>query len=105
MPTAPPISDFLETREAYKLALAIFSNQERKLFELFGVSNSADLEDAILLSRTQGLKHAEEIRKFGELGRQLDRASDRYDMACAVQRRKVAEQQRLLDQDIKRLEC
>lgn len=105
MPTAPPISDFLETRELYKLALAAHNSQERKLFTLFGVSNSADLEDAILLSRTQGLKHAEEIRKFGELGHQLDRASDRYDMACALQRRKVAEQQRQLDQDLKNLEC
>jgi len=105
MPTASSISDFLETREVYKLALARHNNQERKLFELFGVTNSADLEDAILLSRTQGLEHIEAIRKFGELGHQLDRASDRYDMACALQRRKVAEQQRLLDQDIKRLEC
>ena len=105
MPTAPPISDFLETREVYKLALARHNNQERRLFELFGVSNSADLEDAILLSRTQGLKHAEEIRKFGELGHQLDRASDRYDMACALQRRKVAEQQRQFDAEVRALEC
>lgn len=100
-----PVSDFLLAREAYKLALAKHSNQERRLFELFGVDNSADLEGAILQQRQAGLKHAEEISKFSALGHALDRAADRYDRAAEKQRRKIAEQQREFDRDIKNLEC
>jgi hypothetical protein len=105
MPIAAPVSDFLTAREGYKLALARHNNQERRLFQLFGVDNSADLESAILESRAQGLRHAQEITKFSELGHKLDRAADHYDLACEQQRRKIAEQQRQFNHDIKNLEC
>jgi hypothetical protein len=105
MPIAAPVSDFLTAREGYKLALARHNNQERRLFQLFGVDNSADLESAILKSRAQGMKHAQEITKFSELGHKLDRAADQYDLACEQQRRKIAEQQRQFNRDLKNLEC
>jgi hypothetical protein len=105
MPIAAPVSDFLAARENYKLALARHNNQERRLFELFGVDNSADLEDAILKSRAQGIKHVREITEFSELSHKLDRAADQYDLACEQQRRKIAEQQRQFNHDLKNLEC
>lgn len=106
MPATAPVSDFLIARENYKLALARHNNQECRLFKLFGVGNSADLEDAILRARTQGqLKHSETITEFARLGHVLDRAADAYDVACESQRRKIAEQQKQLDNDIKNLEC
>jgi hypothetical protein len=105
MPIAAPVSDFLTAREGYKLALGRHHNQELRLFELFGVGNSADLEQAILKSRAQGIKHVQEITKFSELGHKLDRAADHYDLACEQQRRRIAEQQRQFDLDLKNLEC
>jgi hypothetical protein len=105
MPTVAPVSDFLLAREAFKLALARHNNQERRLFALFGVADSSALEAAMLANRSQGLKHAEEIAKFSQLGHALDRAGDQYDLACAAQRRKVAEQQAEFNADIRRLEC
>lgn len=105
MPTAAPVSDFLMAREAFKLALARHNNQERRLFELFGVTSSPDLEAAMLASRSQGLKHAEEIAKFSQLGHALDRAGDQYDLACAAQRRKVAEQAKAFDASVRQWDC
>lgn len=103
--TTAPVSDFFAIRENYKLAMAKFNNAERELFTLFGVSNSADLEDAILLARSQGLRHSEALAKFGHLGHALDKASDLYDKACAIQRKKIAEQQRQFNNDVRSLEC
>lgn len=101
-----PVSDFLTARERYKLAIARHDNQERRLFELFGVDNAGDLEDAIMRQRTNGsLQHADEVLKFSELEHALDRAGDAYDRACEVQRRKIAETRKQLDSDIHNLEC
>ena len=100
-----PVSDFLLAREHYKLAIAKHDNQERRLFELFGVSNAADLEEAIMAGRSQGLKHAEEVLKFSELEHALDRAGNAYDLACERQRRKIEEQRGQLDRDFARVEC
>ena len=96
---------FLQAREAFLRAMAKHQNQEQKLFTLFGVSNSADLDEAILQARSTGMKHQEEITLLSALGHQLDRASDVYDHATEVQRRKIAAQQKQLNQDIKSLDC
>lgn len=96
---------FLQAREAFLRAMAKHQNQEQKLFTLFGVSNSADLDEAILQARSTGMKHQEEITLLSALGHQLDRASDVYDHATEVQRRKIAAQQKQFNQDIKSLDC
>lgn len=96
---------FLQAREAFLRAMAKYQNQEQKLFALFGVSNSADLDEAILQARSTGMKHQEEIALMSTLGHQLDRASDIYDHATELQKRKIAQQQKQFNQDIKSLEC
>lgn len=96
---------YLQAREAFLRAMARHQNQERKLFDLFGVNNSADLDEAVLQARSTGMKHHEEIALLSTLGHQLDRASDIYDHATEVQRRKIAAQQKQFNQDIKLLDC
>lgn len=87
-----PLS-FFQARENFLLAMARHNNQEQKLFALFGVSNSADLDDAILRSRSRGIEHRDEIALLSTLGNQLDRASDEYDFATEKQRRQIKQQQ------------
>ena len=96
---------YLQAREAFLRAMARHQNQEQKLFTLFGVSNSADLDEAILQARSTGMKHHEEITLLSTLGHQLDRASDIYDHATEVQRRKIAAQHKQFNKDIQSLEC
>ena len=96
---------YLQAREAFLRAMARHQNQERKLFDLFGVSNSADLDEAILQARSTGMKHHEEITLLSTLGHQLDRASDIYDHATELQKRKIAQQQKQFNKDIQSLEC
>jgi hypothetical protein len=105
MPTAAPVSDFLVARENYKIALARHDNQERRLFEIFGVSDSASLDAAMLASRANGLKHSAEITEFARLGQALDAAGHAYDVACVVQRRKIAEQQAAFNTSVREWEC
>ena len=85
---------YLQAREAYLRAMAKYQNQEQKLFDIFGVTNSADLDEAILLARSTGMKHHEEIALLSTLGHQLDRVSDVYDHATELQKRKIAQQQK-----------
>jgi hypothetical protein len=96
---------FLQAREAFLRAMARHQNQEQKLFDLFGVSNSAELDEAILQARSTGMKYQEEIALLSTLGHQLDRASDIYDHATELQKRKIAQQQKQFFQDIKSLDC
>jgi len=96
---------FLQAREAFLRAMARHQNQEQKLFTLFGVSNSADLDEAILQARSTGITHSEEITLLSTLGHQLDRASDIYDHATEMQKRKIAAQQKQFNKDIQSLEC
>lgn len=96
---------YFEARENFKKAMALHSSQERRLFELFDVATSADLELAILASRSDGLKHHEEIAKFAQLGHALDRAADVLDLATERQKRKIAEQQKQLNKTFQNLDC
>lgn len=96
---------YLQAREAFLRAMARHQNQEQKLFDLFGVSNSADLDEAILQARSTGMKHHEEITLLSTLGHQLDRASDIYDHATELQKRKIAQQQKQFNDTIKQLDC
>jgi hypothetical protein len=96
---------YFQAREAFLIAMARHTNQERKLFGLFGVSNSAELDQAILESRSSGYKYREEIAHLSTLGHQLDRASDVYDNATEKQKRLIAAQQKQLNNDIKSIDC
>ena len=69
------------------------------------MSNSAELDQAILESRSSGYKHREEIAQLSTLGHQLDRASDVYDTATEKQKRLIAEQQRQINKNIKSIDC
>ena len=90
---ATPLT-YLQAREAYLRAMAKYQNQEQKPFDLFGVANSADLDEAILLARSTGMKHHEEIALLSTLGHHLDRVSDAYDHATELQKRKIAQQKK-----------
>jgi hypothetical protein len=100
----PPIH-YLERREDYLRALARYQNHENYLKQLLGAADTAaDLETRMLEARTKG-KHTEAISTLHTLGLALDKASDALDLATELQRRKVAEQQRQFDLDLKNLEC
>lgn len=96
---------YLQAREAYLRAMAKYQNQERKLFDLFGVSNSADLDEAILQARSTGMKHQEDITLLSTLGHHLDRVSDAYDHATELQKRKISQQQKQFNKDLQSLDC
>jgi hypothetical protein len=85
------LPDFLTARENYLRAMGRHDAQQRRLFELFGVSNLADLDLAMLNNRG---KHANEIAEYDRLGNIFDRCADIYDRVAARQRQKVREQQK-----------
>jgi hypothetical protein len=96
---------YLERREDHLRALARYQNHENYLKQLLGAEDTAaDLEMRMLEARTKG-KHTEAISTLHTLGLALDKASDALDLATELQRRKVAEQQRQFDLDLKNLEC
>lgn len=96
---------YLERREDHLRALARYQNHENYLKQLLGAEDTAaDLELRMLEARTKG-KHTEAISTLHTLGLALDKASDALDLATELQRRKVAEQQRQFDLDLKNLEC
>jgi hypothetical protein len=96
---------YLERREDHLRALARYQNHENYLKQLLGAADTAaDLELRMLEARTKG-KHTEAISTLHTLGLALDKASDALDLATELQRRKVAEQQRQFDLDLKNLEC
>lgn len=86
-------SGYLQAREAYLVARARYERQEEHLQNLLGAANTGpDLERAMLEATTKGL-HREELSKLSDLGIALDKASDAYDLATELQRRKVSAQQ------------
>lgn len=91
MATATELPTYIEARERYLRALGKYEAQEKRLFELFGVNNSADLEVMMLAKRHE---HIEERQKFVVLTNQLDRLADEYDLAQQRQRQKIAAQQK-----------
>jgi len=92
-------SGYLQAREAYLVARARYERQEEHLRLLLGASNTGtDLERAMLEATTKGL-HREDLSKLSDLGIALDKASDAYDLATELQRRKVAAQQSQLNSD------
>ena len=86
-------SGYLQARESYLVARARYDRQEEHLRHLLGATNTgSDLERAMLEATTNGL-HREQLAKLSELGIALDKASDAYDLATELQRRKVVAQQ------------
>jgi len=87
------IVNYLQKREAYKLAYHRWDNYARHLCDLFACS-FADLEQHILQARTER-RHLEEIAEYARLSNMLDVASDEWDAA----------QQRILRRDLELLDC
>jgi tryptophan 2,3-dioxygenase len=102
MQTAIKLPHYLDARERFLRAMGKEQAQQRRLFTLFGIDDAGSLEDAMMQNPTL---HAEERKKYGELVVQLDYASRIHDLAKAEQQRKVAEVQKLVDTDIKLLDC
>jgi hypothetical protein len=102
MQSAIKLPHYLDARERFLRAMGKEQGQQRRLFTLFGVDDAGSLENAMMQNPTL---HAEERKKYGELVVQLDYASRIHDLAKAEQQRKVAEVQKLVDADIKLLDC
>lgn len=97
-------SDYLKCREDYIIALRKYSNYGEELKRRLGVTTEAELEEAMLRERSNGRMTAE-ITHYATLGRQLDTASDVYDLATELQKRRVAQSVKQMDESIRRLEC
>lgn len=95
--------NYIYARESYLRALGRFQAAEESLRAILGAKNCyADLDRAILEARTKGL-HTSTILAYVELGRALDEASKKLDLAEELQRRRVAQSE--LDRDIRALDC
>lgn len=102
MQSAIKLPHYLDARERFLRAMGKEQAQQRRLFTLFGVDDAGSLEDAMMQNPAL---HAEDRKKYNELVTQLDYASRIHDLAKAEQQRKVAEVQKLVDTDIKLLDC
>ena len=102
MQTAIKLPHYLDARERFLRAMGKEQAQQRRLFTLFGADDPGALEDSMMQNPAL---HAEERKKYNELVVQLDYASRIHDLAKAEQQRKVAEVQKLVDNDIKLLDC
>lgn len=91
MKTLETVPPYFQARENHLRAMARLNNHQQKMFNLFGVTNAGDLEDALL---HQKHLHSEARLEYEILGRQADRAADLFDLATAEQRRRISEQQR-----------
>lgn len=73
--------NYLQKREAYKVAFARWDYAARELCTMFGCS-FADLEERLLQARTTR-QHSDRISNYARLGQELDQASDQWDAAQA----------------------
>lgn len=101
MATIEKLPPYFEAREAYLKAMAHYEAHQQKLFQLFGVTNAADLEDALLSQRHI---HAEERLRYETLAVRADNAADRLDQATARQREKISAQQKYFNSIIASLD-
>ena len=93
--------EYLLARENFKRALARWCNSGRKLQELLGASDDAELELALLDARASR-KHGEQIMEYARLGFELDSASQRWDAVQQAQAKRTAA---TFDRDLLLLDC
>ena len=99
-------TDFLETREEFRLEMHRLSRLEKQLMELLEADDSAALEMAMLKARSQKNHPALVlIELFNQQSIIFDRVSLKMDFAIALQKQRVEHQERELDRDLQQLEC
>ena len=100
------VTNFLETREEYRLEMHRLSRLEKQLMELLEADDSAALEMAMLKVRSQKNHPAQVlIELYNQQSIIFDRVSLKMDFAIALQKQRVEHQQRTLDRDLQQLEC
>ena len=90
---------FFHTRENYYKALGRFNAAEKRMFDLYKVKNAADLDTARLEGRNKGMLYHDEWNEFDRECHAFDAASTDYDLAKAIQRQKI------IDNDFANLDC
>lgn len=76
------------------------------LKEALGASDAADLEEKMLAVRSQKRHPASTlIELFNQHGHAFDKAASLFDVAKALQKRKVASAQSLVQKDLIALDC
>lgn len=104
--TIPSASNYLACREAYQIELYRYSKLEKMLKETLGADNAGDLEQKMLLVRSQRNHPAATlISLFNEQGNVLDAAASLFDVAEALQKQRSTAIQAQLHKDLLALEC
>ena len=100
------VTNFLETREEYRLEMHRLSRLEKQLMALLGVDDTAALEMAMLKVRSDK-KHPALVTMelYEQQSRIFDRASLRMDCAVALQKQRVEHQQKEFDKSFLSIDC
>ena len=100
------VTNFLETREEFRLEMHRLSRLEAQLMELLQADDSAALEMAMLRARSQKNHPALVlIELYNQQSIITDRVSLKMDCAVALQKQRVEHQQRTLDRDLQQIDC
>lgn len=103
---APCVSDYLACREAYQVEYHRFLRLENMLKETLKASDSADFERKLLLARSQKLHPSLAlIALYHEQGSIFDQAASLFDLAEALQKKRVAASQAELAKDLAAIDC
>ena len=100
------VTNFLETREEFRLEMHRLSRLEAQLMELLQADDSAALEMAMLRARSEKNHPALVlIELYNQQSIITDRVSLKMDCAVALQKQRVEHQQRTLDRDLQQIDC
>ena len=104
--TEASVTNFLETREEFRLEMHRLSRLEKQLMELLQADDSAALEMAMLKARSEKNNPAQVlIELFNQQSIIFDRASLKMDCAVALQKQRVEHQQREFDKTFQSIDC
>ena len=99
-------TNFLETREEFRLEMHRLSRLEKQLMELLQADDSAALEMAMLKARSQKNNPAQVlIELYNQQSIIFDRVSLKMDFAIALQKQRVEHQQREFDKTFLSIDC
>ena len=100
------VTNFLETREEYRLEMHRLSRLEKQLMELLEVDDAAAMEMAMLKARSEKNHPALVlIELYNQQSIIFDRASLKMDCAVALQKQRVEHQQKELNQSFLSIDC
>ena len=104
--TIPSASNYLACREAYQIELHRYSRLEKRLKHCLAAIDSGDLEQKMLLVRSQEDHPASTlIALYNEQGILLDKAASLFDTAEALQKQRAAAIHAAFHKDLLALEC